>query len=314
MSDQLKQVVEYNKILEIVSGSNLYGTNTPTSDEDFTGIFIAPINYYFGMKTVNEVDDSLVSKNEAGKNNSDAIDKKYYEIREFFKLAFNNNPNILELLFTNNETLSSSTWQTIKNNAGYFLDSNMVKNRFKGYAFSQKKKMIVKLENYDVLKEAYDILNNENVKFLVESEKFKEKFEFRNNKESKEFKVADIFIPKNISVKRGKEILGERLGRVGNRQELILKYGYDVKFGSHLIRILLEGIELLETQKLQFPLSYASTIKEIKDGKWGLQKVLDYSEVLENRIDSLVFEPFKRNEKIVDTLLKNILNNYFTNK
>ena len=39
------------------------------------------------------------------------------------------------------------------------------------------------------------------------------------------YKVADVFIPRNISIKRAKEILQERLKRVGNRQGLILKYG-----------------------------------------------------------------------------------------
>ncbi len=43
------EIVEQNKILEIKTGSFLYGTNTENSDEDFCGVFIPPINYYFGL-------------------------------------------------------------------------------------------------------------------------------------------------------------------------------------------------------------------------------------------------------------------------
>jgi predicted nucleotidyltransferase len=39
-----------------------------------------------------------------GKNASDAVDFKMYELRNYVKLALQNNPNILELLFTNQAT------------------------------------------------------------------------------------------------------------------------------------------------------------------------------------------------------------------
>lgn len=96
-----KEIAEQNKILLIKSGSFLYGTNLPESDEDFLGISIFPKEYYLGLKECKEVDCSLISKDSDGKNNSDAVDKKFYEIKNYFKLAAQGNPNIQEMLFVN---------------------------------------------------------------------------------------------------------------------------------------------------------------------------------------------------------------------
>lgn len=54
--------IEELKILEVITGSNLYGTNTPESDIDYAGIFIPTIDYYFGLKKVEEADFSTQIK------------------------------------------------------------------------------------------------------------------------------------------------------------------------------------------------------------------------------------------------------------
>ena len=59
----MKEMVDKNKILELVTGSFLYGTNLPTSDKDETGLFIADKEYYLGLNTVNEVDLNSFSVN-----------------------------------------------------------------------------------------------------------------------------------------------------------------------------------------------------------------------------------------------------------
>jgi len=64
---QEKILAEQNKILEIVTGSHLYGTATETSDKDFVGVFLPDVPHILGFKTVEEVDSSIVDKNEEGK-------------------------------------------------------------------------------------------------------------------------------------------------------------------------------------------------------------------------------------------------------
>lgn len=49
------EIAEKNKILEIRSGSHLYGLNTENSDKDYVGIFLAPIEYHLGLQKVEQM-------------------------------------------------------------------------------------------------------------------------------------------------------------------------------------------------------------------------------------------------------------------
>lgn len=95
-----------NKIIyKIKSGSHLYGINTPLSDEDYLGIYLNTPEELFGLHNSEILEDNIVSKQENGRNDKDAIDCKYYELRKFIKLAVNNNPTILEMLFATPENI-----------------------------------------------------------------------------------------------------------------------------------------------------------------------------------------------------------------
>lgn len=308
-----KQIAENNKIFQCITGSNLYGTTTESSDKDYVGIFIANKEYYFGMKEIEEVDISIESKNINGKNNPDAEDNKLYEIRQFFKLLYNNNPNIIELLFIpeNNIIFNSTYYNFIRDKKYFFLDSELIKKKFQQYAFSQKKKMEVKLDHYDILMKAYKIIDKSDKRFLVDEDKFNI-FQFRNNINT-EYKVGDIFIPRNTTIKITKKILQKRLKRVGHRQDLILKYGFDTKFGSHLVRLLLEGIELLETKKISFPLKERQLITDIKQGKYKMNEVLEMSDELDNKINNLKYEKYNNDYNKCNDLLVSLIDNYLKN-
>jgi hypothetical protein len=80
-------------------------------------------------------------------------------------------------------------------------------------------------------------------------------------------------------------MIEERLSKVGNRKNLITKHGFDTKFASNLIRLLLEGKDLVSNGDITFPLPYAETILDIKQGKWTIKEVLDYADQLEAEID-----------------------------
>jgi hypothetical protein len=301
-------------ILECITGSNLYGTNTPDSDKDYQGIFIADLDNYFGLEKIEELDLSVKDKDKFGKNNPEAIDKKLFEIRNFFKLGFQNNPNVIELFFINKENIVSKNefYDIITENRDSFLNSENIKKRFIGYSFSQKKKMVVKLEHYNLFKDTYDLLSTfDDKQFLYEVNLFVNNISFECNNKGN-YLIGDIYIPKNLSVKKAKQLIGERLKRVGHRQELILKYGYDCKFASHSVRLLLEAIELLTTKEIVFPLKYANDILEIKQGKYNIRQILKRIEDLETEIRSLEFKPYKNNYSKVNDLLINILKEEFT--
>ncbi len=285
-------MAEKNKILEIKTGSYLYGLNTPTSDLDYSGVFLSDIDYVLGFKRVEEVDFSIVSKQENGKNDKDAIDRKFYEYRKYIKLALENNPNILEYLFVNSENI------VYINDCGkrlleikHLFPHKGLKEKFIGYAISQKKKMIIKKENVMALEGALALINkliNEGKDKLLlpqcfDVPEFNKFFMLKSNTDN-HYRVGDRALVKNMTVKRAKQELEEIIGNASYRQEFIKEYGFDSKFGHHLIRLLLEGKELLQTGELKFPLQNRQELLEIKTGKWTLQQVLDYSEELENEL------------------------------
>jgi predicted nucleotidyltransferase len=74
-------------VLLVRHGSNAYGTNTASSDEDFKGVAIPTKEYFFGSKRFEQA--------ELKAPDPDAV---IYDIRKFFSLAADCNPNPLKLL------------------------------------------------------------------------------------------------------------------------------------------------------------------------------------------------------------------------
>lgn len=64
------------------------------------------------------------------------------------------------------------------------------------------------------------------------------------------------------------------------RKKLVEKFGYDVKNGAHLIRLLRMSIEFLTDGELRVHREDASELKDIKQGKWSLEKVKREAEAL----------------------------------
>lgn len=290
----LQKIAEENCILKIRSGSHLYGTSLPTSDEDFVGIFMAPVEYILGMNSVEEVDLSVKSKDDAGKNTSEAVDAKLYEFRRFCKLAVQNNPNIIEILFVNEPNI------IVINNIGREL-LNMAKTfpckeasrGFLGYAKAQKHKMIIKKDNFNELLEAHKELKNLDPKMVMGQvyDLYKNKslsYLFVKKGTGVHIHIGDICFEPGVYVKKAITIIQERIGKATNRTELILKYGYDCKYGSHLIRLLREGIDLMQDGCLTFPLAYADELLDIKKGNWKLEEVIEYAEQLEVQYEAAI--------------------------
>jgi len=239
----------------------------------------------FGFHRVEEVNLSITDKDEAGKNTQNAVDRKLYEFRKFVKLAMENNPNIIEQLFVNepNIVYINDAGRALLEEKYKFPHKGLVK-KFKGYAFSQKHKMIIRTDKFHELENAFGYLKAyaEQKELLIE---LKDKF-LPFIKFNKDYCViGDLNLQKGIYVKKAVSMIEERLSKVGHRKNLITKYGFDTKFASHLVRLLLEGKELVSTGEIAFPLSYKQTVLDIKEGKWTIKEVLDYAEQLEAETD-----------------------------
>lgn len=111
-------------------GSHAYGTNLPTSDLDIRGIAVAPKEYYLGFSKIFE---QQVQTNP---------DITIFDIKKFFKLAADGNPNALEIIFTDesDHIFKNKLGELLLENRDLFL-SKKIKHTFMGYAHSQLKRI-----------------------------------------------------------------------------------------------------------------------------------------------------------------------------
>jgi predicted nucleotidyltransferase len=111
-------------------GSKAYGTDVEGSDDDYKGIAIPPKQYYLG---IGQRFDQQEFKDP---------DVVIYELRKFFTLLSNCNPNCIEVLFTDpaDHIFVSKVGEKILENRQLFI-SKRVRWSFAGYSFSQLKRI-----------------------------------------------------------------------------------------------------------------------------------------------------------------------------
>jgi uncharacterized protein len=122
-------------ILAVTSGSHAYGLNTPTSDLDIKGVAVPPASYFHGFLNVFEQAEQKAT-------GPDVPDLVIYDIRKFFKLAADCNPNIIEVLW--GDPADVRVWtrsgRRLLDARALFL-SKKVKHTFSGYAVAQLKRI-----------------------------------------------------------------------------------------------------------------------------------------------------------------------------
>lgn len=124
--------IEDGTVLLVRHGSHAYGTNTETSDEDFKGVAIPPKEYFLGYT-------NRFEQAELKAPDDDAV---IYDIRKFFNLAADCNPNIIEVLHTDpsDHFIVTDLGRKILDNKDAFL-SKKIKHTFLGYSVSQLKRI-----------------------------------------------------------------------------------------------------------------------------------------------------------------------------
>lgn len=124
--------ISQGTVLLVRHGSHAYGTNTETSDEDFKGVAIPTQKYFYGYT-------HRFEQAELKAPDDDAV---IYDIRKFFNLAADCNPNIIEVLHTDpsDHFIVTPIGRTILDHKDDFL-SKKIKHTFLGYSVSQLKRI-----------------------------------------------------------------------------------------------------------------------------------------------------------------------------
>lgn len=145
--------IDKHTLFLTVAGSHAYGMDREDSDIDIRGIAIPPKEYFLGFHkrfeqfegqfTLNVKQKKTIERIIGRKIGSDEkIDSCIYDIRKFFHLAAQCNPNMIELLFTNEDKhiVRSPVLDELFESKKLFL-STRANFRFRGYAFSQLKRI-----------------------------------------------------------------------------------------------------------------------------------------------------------------------------
>ena len=115
-------------ICQLVGGSNLYGLNTPESDVDYRGIFVATDKKY---TTGFEKIESIVRDGD--------VDATFYEIGHFLRLLRKSNTQVMEILFAPDGafTYKDPDFDEIRKRKYTLINSDHLKNSLKGYIHSE---------------------------------------------------------------------------------------------------------------------------------------------------------------------------------
>jgi uncharacterized protein len=120
-----------NIILEGVTGSTAYGLATENSDIDIKGVYLNPISTVLSIG---------YNQEHTTKDHVDP-DWVYHEVGKFMKLVISGNPTVTELLYLDEYTVLTPIGQILIDNRDAFLSTDAVDKAYRGYAFSQAKKL-----------------------------------------------------------------------------------------------------------------------------------------------------------------------------
>ena len=244
---------------ETIMGSEAYGVGTDTSDKDIYGFCIPPKHYIFphldgkiihfssNIQNFEQFQQHHIQDKEA----ETRYDIVVFGIVKYFKLLMENNPNVLDSLFTREECCLHKTKiaNLVRENRRLFL-SKKLWHSFRGYAYSQLHKLRIKKPDEH-----------------------------------------------------------------SNRYCMYQKYGYDIKFAYHVIRLINEAEQLLKFGDMDI-MRDREMLKSIRNGEWKLDDIQTWFYEREKKFQVYYDEsklPYAPDEEAITQLLMNCLEEYYGN-
>ena len=340
-----EQQMTDNVLVKHYAGSIAYGTNLPTSDVDYRGIFCAnPVHVRTPFFPMHEVTDTSEE------------DTKSFELCKFMKLALDCNPNVIETLWVDLSDVVTSTpeYDMLRMRAGHLLSSKIAFTT-SGYALSQLKRIkghhkwinqpqpaeapqqvdyVSLVHNFTPnkvfkvdLREYYE--GHRLVPFSGDTYGMYETPGYRTfNSETGtlntdyEGDTHNLGTPKfvvkfnraNYENMRDtwKNYWTWKNNRNAARGTLEEQFGYDTKHAMHCVRLLRMGAEALEQGVILVKRPDAQELLDIRAGKWTYEELVEYAEHMENHVRHVLLKtthlPPKPNVKLAAELTLSIQN------
>ena len=282
-----KEFIDNHTIFLCISGSKAYGMATESSDTDMRGIAVMPKEYYLSM-------DIRCDQYEDEKE-----DTVIYNIQKFFKLAADNNPNILELLAMPSSCIikTSSWYKEICDNISSFL-SMRCRWTYAGYAFAQVKriqthrKWLLEPPTHCPTRDEFG-LDPKDPMSSSQMGALNKMIAMGSQLDGTAMEV----VRKENAYRNAKMHWDQyqtwQKERNPARAELEKKYGYDTKHASHLVRLMRMGLEILKTGKVIVQRPDAAELLEIRRGLYSYDDLMSFAEEKEAEMTALYEQPEK---------------------
>ena len=229
-----------------------------------------------------------------GMKNIEQVERKdpdivMYSLEKFFKLALKSNPNIVEFFFVppSEMFITSDIWQSIVASANLFL-SKKARYTFAGYAFAQLKK--------------------------IKSHRMWSLYPPHHKPTRAEHDTLEQY---KDALSKWKSYQNWNKNRNPARKKLEEAYGYDTKHAMHLVRLILEGEELLTKAKITLPSPNAKLLRRIREGCWDYESLIENIGNIDAKFDEFYEQsvlPHKPSHKTVDTLYQDIIKSVIVGK
>lgn len=289
------------EVCRIYTGSTIYGTSTPSSDLDITGVFVNELSDFFGLQNPKTEHTENVKISNGPRNTSGDVDCKLFSLKKFLKLAGEGQPLQLEMMFAPDNCIISTSeiWQEIIDNRSMFLSAQSVAP-FIGFAVSQFHKASIKgtnLKAIEALISMFDLWGGSELstihppkvsirgaKAAILSQCDGSNARFYTNEHGAElFEVAGRSYDVNQPCSRLLESLKVLQAKYGTRSRAASETGYDYKSLHHAYRLILEARELLNYGKITLPIVPNTFLMAVKEG----QVDMDFHEDLKEQIASI---------------------------
>jgi len=264
-------------------GSQAYGTSTPTSDLDVKGICVPPKEYMLGFHKVFEQAEV--------KGDPDMV---IYDIRKFFKLASDCNPNIIEVLFTSPEDWFHTTpsFQKLWANRHLFL-SRKARHTFSGYAMSQLKRIhthkrwLLNPPTHKPAREEYGLSDQHKAVSRDEMGAFDKLIEDGYTVDEHAMRVLQKEKAYQNALTEYTQYENWKKTRNEKRAATEAEFGYDTKHAMHLVRLLRMCREILVEGVVHVKRPDADELRAIRNGAWTYSELMLWAEQQDKDLDQL---------------------------
>lgn len=277
-------------LIRIKHGSHLYGTDTPTSDLDYKGVFLPAGRDILLQRVPKVIDKGTGVQNE--KNTMDDVDDQSYPLQKFLHMVTSGDTAGTEILFAPDWAIIDMhpDWEAIRESKHLLLNKQC--KGFVGYCQRQAAKYGIKGSRMAACKAIVALLqaaaagdrggNTKLVEIAPLLYEFCDEHEFSEivnipsqaGVEMLHLDVVDRKVPFTNTVKTALEIYEKVFANYGHRTLAAMNNeGIDWKAVSHAIRVAGQAKELLLTGHITFPRPDAVFLLQVKRGE------LDYNDV-----------------------------------